>query len=101
MKHLLLITVLLAACGSGTPTLREVCLETGEAWCSRAIECYPQDISSPAACVTSFVKGCCLDKGRCDERARSDYNLDLCVDQTRTMTCDDLAAGGVPRGCLQ
>jgi hypothetical protein len=104
---------MVAACGSDgggdddddadpPNSLNDVCVVEGGAICERAIECFPEDAPTQAACVNDFVAACCGDDGNCGTAvaniSRDEWNA--CLDAYPDFPCSELEDSNLPPECL-
>ena len=98
----LFLSLLLSGCGGDErPTMREACLQTGEQWCYRAVECFPDGAPTAQACLTDFMGGCCQNAHRCDDLTREGFDTDACAAALVALSCDDIGQGAVPTACME
>lgn len=90
------VWLVLAGCVGVPDTLRDACVQTGDAWCARASECVG-DSYGVEACRAEWVRVCCVDDGLCGVDVvveRDDWAA--CLDALDTMSC----ALDLPADCL-
>ena len=105
MRRVFLVVLLCAGCGGDGamtfPTRGEACTDLAVAACDRFLECGAFASEEVQACQGAFVQACCGGPpNTCSlQAARSQAQVDTCVDAFDDWSCSALAQGAQPPVC--
>ncbi len=104
MKYYCLLVLLATCCAVDQlpETAQDVCYETGVETCQRAVEC--QISTNFDECMNLFMKGCCIDEGKCGRKMADLPTLEdweTCLVALRNNSCSNITNGFLPAACLK